>query len=73
MKNGRRKRKIKVGRVIICIIVLLLIICSIVFLFSKGKNIVINKNTMYLASYDNLVKLYSLDEEYIIKEVTKCI
>ena len=70
MKNGRRKRKIKVGRVIICIIVLLLIICSIVFLFSKGKNIVINKNTMYLASYDNLVKLYSLDEEDNIKEST---
>ena len=70
MKNGRRKRKIKVGRVIICIIVLLLIICSIVFLFSKGKNIVINKNTIYLASYDNLVKLYSLDEEDNIKEST---
>ncbi len=70
MKNGRRKRKIKVGRVIICIIVLLLIICSIVFLFSKGKNIVINKNTMYLASYDNLVKLYSLDEEDNLKEST---
>ncbi len=70
MKNGRRKRKIKVGRVIICIIVLLLIICSIVFLFSNGKNIVINKNTMYLASYDNLVKLYSLDEEDNLKEST---
>ena len=70
MKNGRRKRKIKVGRVIICIIVLLLIICSIVFLFSKGKNIVINKNAMYLASYDNLVKLYSLDEEDNLKEST---
>lgn len=70
MKNGRRKRKIKVGRVIICIIVLLLIICSIVFLFSKGKNIVINKNTMYLASYDNLVKLYSLDEGDNLKEST---
>ena len=70
MKNGRRKRKIKVGRVIICIIVLLLIICSIVFLFSKGKNIVINKNTMYFASYDNLVKLYSLDEEDNLKEST---
>ncbi len=70
MKNGRRKRKIKVGRVIICIIVLLLIICFIVFLFSKGKNIVINKNTMYLASYDNLVKLYSLDEEDNLKEST---
>ena len=70
MKNGRRKRKIKVGRVIICITILLLIICFIVFLFSKGKNIVINKNTMYLASYDNLVKLYSLDEEDNLKEST---
>lgn len=70
MKNGRRKRKIKVGRVIICITILLLIICFIVFLFSRGKNIVINKNTMYLASYDNLVKLYSLDEEDNLKENT---
>lgn len=70
MKNGRRKRKIKVGRVIICITILLLIICFIVFLFSRGKNIVINKNTMYLASYDNLVKLYSLDEEDNLKEST---
>lgn len=43
MKNGRRKRKIKVGRVIICIIVLLLIICSIVFLFSKDRDVVLEK------------------------------
>ena len=54
MSEKRRKRKLKVGRVIVAIIIGLILIAtvlaSIFFIIKKGSTLVINKKDMYLAS-----------------------
>ncbi|UKI26899.1 MAG: hypothetical protein L6V91_09315 [Bacilli bacterium] len=67
-KKGRRKRrKIKVGRILLAIVLLVVVLVG-VFLLTKGKEIVVTKNTMYIASNTNVVKIYALNEEDILKE-----
>ena len=63
MNKKRTKRKLKVGRILIAIFILVIMVLTIVFIFSRSKKIIVNKETMYLASKDNMVSLYELDEE----------
>lgn len=68
MEKRRRKRKIKIGRVLAFVIILVLIIGVIIFFTSKGKNISIGKSSMYLAGDTNKVTTYIMDEDNILKE-----
>lgn len=68
MEKRRRKRKIKIKRVLLAVFILLILSGGVILLINKGKKLVINKNTMYLASDTNIVKLYILDEEDNLKE-----
>lgn len=68
MEKRRRKRKIKIGRVLAFVIILILIIGVIIFFISKGKNISIGKSSMYLAGDTNKVTTYIMDEDNNLKE-----
>lgn len=68
MEKIRRKRKIKIGRVLAFVIILILIIGIIIFFTSKGKNISIGKSSMYLAGDTNKVTTYIMDEDNSLKE-----
>ncbi len=68
MEKRRRKRKIKIGRVLAFVIILVLIIGIIIFFTSKGKNISIGKSSMYLAGDTNKVTTYIMDEDNSLKE-----
>lgn len=68
MEQRRRKRKIKKGRVLAFVIILVLIIGVIIFFTSKGKNISIGKSSMYLAGDTNKVTTYIMDEDNSLKE-----
>lgn len=68
MEKIRRKRKIKIGRVLAFVIILILIIGIIIFFTSKGKNISIGKSSMYLAGDTNKVTTYIMDEDNSFKE-----
>ena len=68
MEKRRRKKKIKIGRVLAFVIILILIIGIIIFFTSKGKNISIGKSSMYLASDNNKVTTYIIDEDNNLKE-----
>lgn len=68
MEKRRRKRKIKIKRVLLAAFILIILLGGIILLINKGKKLVINKNTMYLASDTNIVKIYILDEEDNLKE-----
>ena len=68
MEKRRRNRKIKIGRVLLFVIILILIIGIIIFFTSKGKNISIGKSSMYLAGDTNKVTTYIMDEDNSLKE-----
>lgn len=68
MEKRRKKRKIKIGRVLAFVIILILIIGIIIFFTSKGKNISIGKSSMYLAGDTNKVTTYIMDEDNSFKE-----
>lgn len=68
MEKRRKKRKIKIGRVLAFVIILILIIGIIIFFTSKGKNISIGKSSMYLAGGTNKVTTYIMDEDNSFKE-----
>lgn len=68
MEKRRKKRKIKIGRVLLFVIILILIIGIIIFFTSKGKNISIGKSSMYLAGDTNKVTTYIMDEDNSLKE-----
>ena len=68
MEKRRKKRKIKIGRVLAFVIILILIIGIIIFFTSKGKNISIGKSSMYLAGDTNKVTTYIMDEDNSLKE-----
>lgn len=68
MEKRRRKRKIKIGRVLLFVIIPILIIGIIIFFTSKGKNISIGKSSMYLAGDTNKVTTYIMDEDNSLKE-----
>lgn len=63
MNRKRRKRKLKIGRILIALFVVAAIACLGVFIISKGGNLVEKKETMYIASNSNMVSLFILNEE----------
>jgi len=73
MTRKRRKRKIKVGRVVIAIgVVVTIVVCAIYFI-SKWRTSII-RTDMYLASEDTMTDIYMLDEEdnlTLYKEVVR--
>lgn len=63
MSGKNKKRKLKVGRIIIVGIVLLLLIVGILVLFNVGKGFATKKVDMYLASKEDVISLFVMDEE----------
>ena len=66
MKQKRRKRKLKIGRIVVASLIALVLVVSIVIgviYLVKTGGYAINKSNMYLASETSSVKFYVLDEE----------
>lgn len=63
----RKKRKLNVFRVVIAIVILLVVMVALFFVIGKGSKI-ISKDIMYLASSNNMIKLYIQDEDGKLKE-----
>lgn len=63
----RKKRKVNVFRVVIAIVILLVVMVALFFVIGKGSKI-ISKDIMYLASSDNMIRLYIQDEDGKLKE-----
>ena len=63
----RKKRKLNIFRVVIAIVILLVVMVALFFVIGKGSKI-ISKDIMYLASSDNMIKLYIQDEDGKLKE-----
>ena len=66
-KKRRKKRRVNPLKVGIAIGIFAIIVVLAVLLLGKGKDI-INKEAMYLASSDKVVKLYILDDDGNLKE-----
>lgn len=66
-EKRRKKRRVNPLKVGIAIGIFAIIVALVVLLLGKGKDI-INKETMYLASSDKVVKLYILDDDGNLKE-----
>ena len=66
-KKRRKKRRVNPVKVGITIGISAIIVVLAVLLLGKGKDI-INKEAMYLASSDKVVKLYILDDDGNLKE-----
>lgn len=66
-EKRRKKRRVNPVKVGITIGILAIIVVLAVLLLGKGKDI-INKEAMYLASSDKVVKLYILDDDGNLKE-----
>ena len=67
MNKKRRKRKLKVGRIVVAsllfFVLIAIIIIGIIFLINRGKVLVTNKKDMYLASSDSVVDIFVIDED----------
>lgn len=66
-EKRRKKRRVNPLKVGIAIGIFAIIVVLVVLLLGKGKDI-INKEAMYLASSDKVVKLYILDDDGNLKE-----
>ena len=66
-EKRRKKRRVDPLKVGIAIGIFAIIVVLVVLLLGKGKDI-INKEAMYLASSDKVVKLYILDDDGNLKE-----
>lgn len=66
-EKRRKKRRVNPLKVGIAIGIFAIIVALVVLLLGKGKDI-INKEAMYLASSDKVVKLYILDDDGNLKE-----
>lgn len=71
MTKKRRKRKIKVGRLILLLSIIVIAVLAVLFLLKGVKKVVIDKKTMYLASDKSEVTLYNYDENNNFKEDKK--
>lgn len=67
MDRKRKKRKLKVGKIVVTLLIGLILIISIIiginFLAGKGKGLVNNRTDMYLASSDTSVEIFSMDDD----------
>lgn len=66
-EKRRKKRRVNPVKIGITIGISAIIVALVVLLLGKGKDI-INKEAMYLASSDKVVKLYILDDDGNLKE-----
>ena len=66
-ERKRKKRKLNIFRVVIAIVILLVVMVALFFVIGKGSKI-ISKDIMYLASSNNMIKLYIQDEDGKLKE-----
>ncbi len=71
MKKGRRKRKIKVGRIIIALIIVIILIVGFVFL-TKGVKNAVSLETKYIANDNYTVDVfsYNTEENSLTKDTT---
>lgn len=67
MTKKRRKRKLKVGRIIVAsilgTIILTVIVFGVIFLIKKSDELVVVRTDMYLASSGTTASIYVMDEE----------
>ena len=62
VKRGK-KRKLKIGRIILALVIMLIVIFGFIFLSKKVKNVVIGYDTKYLANDNYTVDVYNYDTE----------
>ncbi len=63
MNKKRKKRKLKVGRILLAVSILLIIIVAIIFLVKKGSSIITKKEIGYLAADTNAISLYKYNQD----------
>ena len=63
MNKKRKKRKLKVGRILLAVSILLIIIVAIIFLVKKGSSIITKKEIGYLAADTNAISLYKYSQD----------
>ncbi|MGN1342595.1 MAG: putative glycoside hydrolase [Bacilli bacterium] len=63
MTKKRRKRKLKIGRILLAIFILLILIGVIIFLWKGTKKIIIEKESKFLAGTTSTIELFIMDEE----------
>ena len=63
MNKKRKKRKLKVGRILLAVSILLIIIAAIIFLVKKGSSIITKKEIGYLAADTNAISLYKYSQD----------
>ncbi len=63
MNKKRKKRKLKVGRILLAVSILLIIIAAIIFLVKKGSSIITKKEIGYLAADTNAISLYKYNQD----------
>ena len=68
MSKKRKKRKLKIGRIILLLIVLIITILGAVYLVKGTKKLVTKSESVYLASAQSNVELYTLDENKELKK-----
>lgn len=67
MTKKRKKRKLKIGRILLVFLILLIIIGVIFFLIKGTKKVITKKDTMFLGSDTNIVELFTMNEEGNLK------
>lgn len=63
VNKKRKKRKLKVGRILLAVSILLIIIVAIIFLVKKGSSIITKKEIGYLAADTNAISLYKYNQD----------
>lgn len=71
MKKKRKKRKLKLGRIILALLFLVVVVGALLFVIKGTKKIIVSDKTMYVAGTTNEVSIYTLDEEENLKEEKK--
>ena len=71
MKKKRKKRKLKLGRIILALLFLVVVVGVLLLVIKGTKKIIVSDKTMYVAGTTNEVAIYTLDEEENLKEEKK--
>lgn len=67
MSKKRKRRKLKIGRILVAVLILLIIIGVIFFLIKGTKKVIEKKEAMFLAGTTNTIELFTMDEESNLK------
>ena len=71
MKKKRKKRKLKLGRIILALLFLVVVVGVLLLVIKGTKKIIVSDKTMYVAGTTSEVMIYTLDEEDNLKEEKK--